>query len=106
MLAINTIRFCAGLPYSTSVAVISRQLIRAATSVGANYRAACRARSRKEFMSKLSIVEEEADEVRYWLEIMKNLGLGEANIRRNLHQEAGELIGIMVASKKTARSNL
>lgn len=106
MLGVNAIQFCDNLSWSVSVAVINRQLIRAATSVGANYRAACRSRSRKEFISKLSLVEEEADEVRYWLEVMSDLGLGEAKVRRALYLEAGELIAIVVASKKTARLGL
>jgi len=86
--------------------VIKRQLIRSATSVGANYRAACRARSRREFLSKLSIVEEEADESQYWLELLFELSRGRDDRLSNLQQESGELVAIFVASKKTARKGL
>jgi four helix bundle protein len=84
--------------------IIARQLMRSATSVGANYRAACRAKSRPDFIAKMSIVEEEADESLYWLEL-----LGELLPRPNadvsaLKQEASELVAIAVSSKKTARS--
>ena len=77
--------------------------MRSATSVGANYRAACRARSRADFVAKLALVEEEADESLYWLELLKELNVpaGEDVVR--LMSEAGELVSIVVASKKTAR---
>lgn len=77
--------------------------MRSATSVGANYRAACRARSRADFVAKLALVEEEADESLYWLELLKELNVpaGEDIVR--LMSEAGELVSIVVASKKTAR---
>ncbi|HEY4669282.1 MAG TPA: four helix bundle protein, partial [Tepidiformaceae bacterium] len=64
-----------GLPATRSAEVVSRQLLRSATSVGANYRAACRARSRAEMFAELSIVEEETDESLYWLEILEEAGL-------------------------------
>ncbi len=71
--------------------------------MGANYRAACRARSRADFVAKLALVEEEADESLYWLELLKELNVpaGEDIVR--LMSEAGELVSIVVASKKTAR---
>ena len=77
--------------------------MRSATSVGANYRAACRARSRADFVAKLALVEEEADESLYWLELLKELNVpaGEEIVR--LMSEAGELVSIVVAPKKTAR---
>ena len=71
--AIRALRLCSHLPPGTEVALIKRQLLRAATSVGANYRASRRARSRREFVAKLSIVEEEADECLYWLDLLATL---------------------------------
>ncbi len=74
---------------------------RAGTSVGANYRAACRSRSNAEMVSKLSVVEEEADESQFWLEIAAEHGVMSAKKLAPLHREAGELVAIMVASRKT-----
>jgi four helix bundle protein len=104
--AIDVIRFCMRLPREQEFRVIGRQLIRCASSVGANYRAASRARSKPDFIAKLGIVEEEADEVCYWLEILEGLGMTEAKEIDPLKSEANELISIIIASKKTARANL
>jgi four helix bundle protein len=101
--AIETIRFCAVLPKKQEFLVIGKQLIRSSSSVGANYRAVCRAKSRADFISKLSIVEEEADESVYWLEILEGLGMGGNASLKNLKSEAAQLVAIVVASKKTAR---
>ena len=79
--------------------------MRAATSVGANYRAAQRGRSRADFIAKLGIVEEEADECLYWLELLGALGLADDAVRIDLHREADELLAIIVASNKAARRN-
>lgn len=85
--------------------VISNQLLRAATSVGANYRAACRSKSKADFINKLSIVEEEADECGYWFELLEKLpATGRSDLTR-LQDEASQLVAIMVQSKKTARNN-
>jgi four helix bundle protein len=70
--ALAIIRLVEGLPRSRAVDIIGRQLLRAETSVAANYRAACRARSRREFVAKMGIVEEEADESEFWLEILSD----------------------------------
>jgi four helix bundle protein len=78
--------------------------MRAATSVGANYRAACRAKSRADFIAKMSIVEEEADESLYWLDLLGELLPKSDEALRVLKQEAGELVAIAVSSKKTAKS--
>lgn len=102
--AVNVIRFCQTLPRTPESRVIRNQLLRSATSVGANYHAACHAHSKKAFIYKLSIVEEEADESQFWLEILTDLDLGKARRRDELKQEAKELTSIIVASKKTARS--
>jgi four helix bundle protein len=104
--AIDVIRFCMRLPREQEFRVIGHQLIRCASSVGANYRAASRARSKADFIAKLGIVEEEADEVCYWLEILEGIGMTEAREIHPLKSEANELISIIIASKKTARANL
>ncbi len=83
--------------------VLGKQLLRAATSVGANYRAACRARSRADFVSKITIVEEEADECIYWLELLSDSGRLNSRVGVELLQEAHELTAIFTASGKTAK---
>ena len=103
--AVDVVRFCARLPRSEECRVIARQLMRAATSVGASYRAAQRGRSRSEFAAKLGIVVEEADETLYWIELLEELGAGDAAERRRLHAEASELVRIVVAATKSARRN-
>jgi len=84
---------------------VARQLLRSATSVGANYRAACRARSRREFTAKIGIVTEEADESLYWLEILVETGLMDEAKLKNLSQEADELTAIVTTASYTARQN-
>ena len=78
--------------------------MRSATSVGANYRAACRGRSKAEFIAKMGIVEEEADESKYWLEILVEAELVKSTAVNHLLQEADELTAIVAASRKTARA--
>jgi four helix bundle protein len=73
--AVRVVKMAGALPKTRAADVVARQLIRSATSVGANYRAACRARSHKEFTARIGIVEEEADESLYWLEILVETGL-------------------------------
>ena len=84
---------------------IAKQIIRSGTSVAANYRAACRARSRAEFIAKIGIVEEEADESCFWLELIIDSGLLNEDRIRPLLSEAGELVAIMAASRKSAIGN-
>jgi len=103
--ALDVIRFCSGLPQKQEYWIISKQLMISATSVGANYRSARRAKSRPDFIAKLSIVEEEADECLYWLELLEALISKPHNELLRLKQEANELLSIIVASKKTARAN-
>jgi len=93
------------LPNTVKGRVVAHQLMKAATSVGANYRAACRGRSQAEFVSKLSIVLEESDECCYWLELIMEGGLIPAEEVKNLYQEADEITAIMTASHKTAQKN-
>ena len=101
--ALRVIKLCSSLPRDDVANVLKRQLLRAGTSVGANYRAACRSRSRAEFVSKMAIVEEEADECVYWLELlMESKQVAEERVSA-LHAEANELTAIAVASRKTAK---
>jgi four helix bundle protein len=93
------------MPRSLAGQIIGRQLLRSATSVGANYRAACRAQSRAEFAAKLSIVVEEADESLYWLEILSESGLVKPERLRELIKEADELVAIATSSGKTVKAS-
>lgn len=104
-LAIDIIRFCGSLPQTDESRIIRRQLLRAATAVGANYRAVCRPRSHPDFIAKLGIVIEEADETLYWLEILTEAGIATPQSVSGLHREAEELTRIFVTSRATARRN-
>lgn len=104
-LAVRSIRLVESLPRGRAADVIGRQLLRSATSVGANYRAALRARSKAEFLSKLGIVEEEVDETAYWLELLAESGVMRPDRLAALQQECHELTAIIVASIRTARNN-
>jgi four helix bundle protein len=101
--ALRIIKAVDALPNTRAANVIGHQLLRSGTSVGANYRAACRGRSTAEFVAKLGIVEEEADECGYWLELLVDSGLMTQAQLSELMQEADELVAITVASIKTAR---
>ncbi len=94
------------LPEKKAVNVVSDQILRSSTSVGANYRAACRSKSLRDFINKLKIVEEEADETMYWLEVLEKRKLGYENELKRLIGEANELVAIFVTSINTAKSNL
>src|SRR5213594_4842142 len=102
MFALRVIRAYRGLPSSDEARVIGRQLLRSATSVGANYRAACRARSRAEFVAKLGTVLEEADESLYWLELIRDAKLVSEHRISLLLREADELTAIVVTGRKSA----
>jgi four helix bundle protein len=97
---INTVE---SLPKSKTGDVIGRQLLRSGTSVGANYRSACRARSSADFISKMTIVEEEADESIYWMELLIEGGLLDKQRLNSNISEAKELLSITVSSINTAR---
>jgi four helix bundle protein len=101
--ALQVIRLVDSLPPNRTGEVIGRQLLRSATSVGANYRAACRARSPADFIAKMGIVEEEADECLYWMELLVEAGVVGGDRLKELMAETHELIAITVASIKTAR---
>jgi len=99
---IRTVKVVEKLPAKRTAETIGLQLLRCGTSVGANYRAACRARSDAEFRAKLGICEEEADEVIYWLEMVSELGYIRANLLADLIREANALLSIIIASIKTS----
>lgn len=101
--ALRVLKLVDVLPNTVSGRAIAGQLVRAGTSVAANYPAACRARSKAEFVAKLGTVEEEADESAYWLELIGEGGLLPPDRVRDLKAEAGELTAIMAASRITAR---
>jgi four helix bundle protein len=100
--ALDAIAFCRGLPETWEARRIRGQLFACSTAVGANYRAAGRARSDAEFIAKLGTVVEEADESQYWLELLHASGIDTTIRNRTLAKEAAELRAIFVASRKTA----
>ena len=101
--ALRVIRLATSLPSGKTSDVIQYQLLKSGTSVGANYRAACRAKSPKAFCAKMSIVEEEADESVYWMELIIESGLMKEELVADLMQEGNELTAIAVASINTSR---
>ncbi len=101
--ASRIIRLYIALPTKPVAQVIGKQLLRAGTSVGANYRAACRGRSRAEFISKLGVVVEEADETIYWLELLADNSIVKARRLGDLLREAHELTAIFTAARETSR---
>jgi len=104
--AVDVIRFCDSLKVNKASSVITFQLVKSATSTGANYRAACKARSKNEFFSKICIVVEEADESEYWLEVIKEASLSnEKVILERLLTEVNEIVRIMSKAKKSTYNN-
>jgi four helix bundle protein len=101
----RVIRLYRALPQTGEAKVIGSQLLRSATSVGANYRAACRGRSRSEFASKLGIVVEEADETIYWLELLGDNNIVPSKKLTDILKEAHELTAIFTAARSTTRNN-
>ena len=104
--ALSVVRFVENLPSGKTADVMGRQLMRSATSVGANYRAACRAKSKADFIHKLGTVEEEADESHYWLELLSETGVVEAAQTKVLSVEVDEITAMVGASIKSARRRL
>ncbi len=102
-LALDVIRFVRSLPSEDVARVLGKQLLRSATSAGANYRSACRARSRADMVSKLKLVEEELDESAYWLELLEESGYDSQEVP-GLVAETEQLLAIIVSSIKTLRS--
>lgn len=103
-LAVSIIKQMDTLPNSRAADVIAREAIRSGTSIGANYRAACRAKSTPDMINKLKIVEEEADETEYWLEILIEAGLAPKEQITDIHKETDEILAMTVASIKTLRN--
>jgi four helix bundle protein len=100
--ALRVLKLADALPKTRSGNAIGGQIVRSGTSVAANYRALCRAKSRADFINKTSIVEEEADESCFWLELLVDAGLLGSRQVQPLLQEANEITAILVASRKTA----
>jgi len=104
-LAVRIVRLFRALPNSPEARIIGHQLLRAGTSVAANYRAVCKARSRADFISKLGIVEEEIDETVFWLEFLVDSGVVKRARMIDLINEAKQLAAIFAASRCTAKEN-
>ena len=102
--AIRVIRLVEALPKNQTATVIGNQLLRLGTSVGANYRAACRAKSPADFIAKMAIVEGEYDESIYWIELIVEAGLKDEKRLVDLKNEANEIVSMVVASIITARA--
>jgi len=103
--ALRVIKLVETLPKNKIGDVLGKQILRSATSVAANYRAACRARSKADFISKIAIVDEEADESLFWLELIAESGLMNTERLKDLTKEADELTAIFTATGKTAKQN-
>jgi len=101
--ALKIINLVKSLPKSPTVEILGRQLLRAGTSIGSNYRAACRARSTADFIAKMGIVEEEADESIYWMELLTESRMVDKSEVDFLMREANEILAITVSSIKTAK---
>ncbi len=101
--AVEVITMFRALPRTDEARILGRQLLRSATSVAANYRAVCRARSRAEFVAKLGVVVEEADETVFWLEVLGESGVIQNSLAEALTREANELLAIFAASHHTAK---
>ena len=105
LFALRVIRLVESLPATKTADVIGKQVLRSATSVGANYRASCRAKSQADFIAKMGIVEEEADETIYWLELLTDSGQVKKDRLESLLDEANQIVAIVVSSIKTARAS-
>jgi four helix bundle protein len=103
-LAVSIIQLTEKLPRTRAADIIGRQILRSGTSIGANYRAACRAKSTPDMINKLKIVEEEADETQYWLEILTESVLVSAEQVNSIYKETDEILAMTVASIKTLRN--
>jgi four helix bundle protein len=106
LFALQIIRLVQNLPNQNATNIVGRQLLSCGTSVGANYRAACRAKSAADFVAKLKIVEEECDESMYWMELLRAMRIGNDAAIAALMEEAGQILSIIVASIRTARTSI
>lgn len=102
--ALRIIRLVQSLPKTQEANVIGKQLLRSGTSVAANYRAACRARSVAEFKSKISIVVEEADECLFWMELLMESEIVKSSLLENLYHESEEILKIVAVARKNAQT--
>jgi four helix bundle protein len=102
-LALRVARLASSFPHSRLGNMVGGQMVRCGPSVAANYRAACRGRSKAEFAAKLGIAEEEADETVFWIEFAVESGLVSGPLVQDLHRESNEILAMLVASRKTAR---
>ena len=100
----RVVKLCSALPNNWVAQTLGKQLLRSGTSVGANYRAVCRARSTSDFINKLRIVEEECDESLFWMELLVENNLVKQSRLEALMKEADEILAITVSSTKTARA--
>ena len=103
--ALQVVRLCQTLPSRTDASVLGKQLLRCGTSVGANYRAACHAKSRADFLAKIKICEEEADECEYWLDLLVKADIIRENDVTLLRREAHELASILTSATRTTRNS-
>jgi len=103
--ALNIIKMVKALPEDRIGRVLGNQILRSGTSVAANYRSACKARSKADFISKITIVEEEADETSFWLELLMESETMNSDFIKSLHRESNELTAIFTSSGKTAKEN-
>ena len=102
-IATSTLQMVNVLPKSMNIQIIKRQLIRSVTSVGANYHAACRAKSEADFIYKLHIVEEECDESIYWMELLSRLNAGDSTSFKFIKNELHEILAIVISSIRTIK---
>jgi four helix bundle protein len=105
LFALRIIKMVENLPETKTSRTLGNQILRSGTSVAANYRAGCLAKSKRDFINKLKIVEEEADETIFWLELIEESGIFPSNKLLSIKTEAHEILAIIVASIKTARKN-
>ena len=99
------VKLCSALPANWVAQTLGKQLLRCGTSVGANYRAVCRAKSNSDFINKLRIIEEECDESLFWMELLVHNNFMKASRLSGLMKKAGEILAIVVSSAKTARAS-
>jgi four helix bundle protein len=105
-IGLKVINLIDNLPNKPSAWAIAKQIVRSSTSIGANYRAACRAKSTLDFINKLKIVEEETDETLYWLELLEESSLIQKDKISSLVKEVNEILSIIVTSINTEKKNL
>jgi four helix bundle protein len=101
----RVVKLCAALPTNWIARILGKQLLRSGTSVGANYRAVCRAKSNADFINKLRVVEEECDESLFWMELLVDNNFIKPALLRDLMKEGNEILAIVVSSAKTARTS-